>query len=122
MQPTLDVITAKAYTLWLPLYKPSPEIIQKLREIFRNDVDADVLEAELEVFRNIVDHKEELKNGSTNSIVQFAYEQRKTLPLTWKAYQLMLTAPISVAKDERTFSDLKFVKSVYRSTMEDKLI
>ena len=31
----------------------------------------------------------------------------------------MLTAPISVAKDERTFS-LKFVKGVYRSTMADK--
>ncbi|CAB4039033.1 Hypothetical predicted protein [Paramuricea clavata] len=75
------------------------EIIQKLAEMFPNEVDADVLEAELEVFRNIVDHKEELKNGSMNNIVQFAYEQRKTLPLTWKAYQLMLTAPISVAKD-----------------------
>ena len=33
---------------------------------------------------------------------------------------LMLTAPISVAKDERTFSHLKFVKGVYRSTMADK--
>ena len=88
--------------------------------MFPNDVDADVLEAELEVFKNIVDNKEELKNGSMNNIVQFAYEQRKTLPLTWKAYQLMLTAPISVAKDERTFSHLKFVKSVYRSTMGDK--
>ncbi|CAB4026294.1 zinc finger MYM-type 1-like [Paramuricea clavata] len=96
------------------------EIIQKLAEMFPNEVDADVLEAELEVFRNIIDHKEELKNGSMNNIVQFAYEQRKTLPLTWKAYQLMLTAPISVAKDERTFSHLKFVKSVYRSTMVDK--
>jgi hypothetical protein len=88
--------------------------------MFPNDVDADVLEAELEVFKNIVDNKEELKNGSMNNIVQFAYEQRKTLPLTWKAYQLMLTAPISVAKDERTFSHLKFVKSVYRSTMGHK--
>ena len=33
---------------------------------------------------------------------------------------MMLTAPISVAKDERTFSHLKFVKSVYRSTIGDK--
>ncbi|CAB3988891.1 zinc finger MYM-type 1-like [Paramuricea clavata] len=105
---------------WIEKFHTSPEIIQKLAEMFPNDVDADVLEAELEVFKNIVDHKEELKNGSMDNIVQFAYEQRKTLPLTWKAYQLMLTAPISVAKNERTFSHLKFVKSVYRSTMGDK--
>ena len=64
--------------------KPSPEIIQKLTEMFPNDVDADVLEAELEVFRNIADHKEELRNRSMSNIVQFAYELRKTLPLTWK--------------------------------------
>jgi hypothetical protein len=120
MQPTLNVIAPIAHALQVPLHEPSPEIIQKLAEMFPNDMDAGVLEAELEVFKNIVDHKEELKNGSMNNIVQFAYEQRKTLPLTWKAYQLMLTAPISVARDERTFSHLKFVKSVYRSTMGDK--
>ena len=88
--------------------------------MFPSDVDPDVLEAELEVFRNIVDRKEELKNGSTNNIVQFPYEQSNALPLIWKAYQLMPTAPISVSKDERTFSHLKFVKNVYRSTMGDK--
>ena len=81
-----------------------------------------MLETELEVFRNIVGHKGELNNGSANSIVQFAFEQRKALPLTWKAYQLMLTAPISVSKDERTFSHLKFVKSVYHSTMGNKTL
>ena len=92
--------------------------------MFPSDVDPDVLEAELKVFRNIVDRKEELKNGSTNNIVQFAYEQlpltAKALPLTWKTYQLMLIAPISVSKDERTFSLLRFVKNAYRSTMGDK--
>ena len=31
-----------------------------------------------------------------------------------------LTAPILVSKDERTFGHLKFVKSVYRSTMGNK--
>jgi hypothetical protein len=68
MQPTLDVIAPIAHALQVPLHKPLPEIIQKLAEMFPNDVDAD----------------------------------------------------ISVAKDERTFSHLKFVKSVYRSTMGDK--
>ena len=120
MQPTLDATAPIAHALQVPLHEPSPEMTQKLTEMFPSDVDPDVLEAELEVFRNIVDRKEELKNGSTNSIVQFAYGQRKALPLTWKACQLMLTAPISVSKDERTFSHLKFVKNVYRSTMGDK--
>ena len=120
MQPTLDATAPIAHALQVPLHEPSPEMIQKLTEMFPSDVDPDVLEAELEVFRNIVDRTEELKNGSTNNIVQFAYEQTKVLPLTWKAYQLMLTAPISVSKDERTFSHLKFVKNVYRSIMGDK--
>ena len=120
MQPTLDATAPIAHALQVPLHEPSPEMIQKLAEIFPSDVDPCVLEAELEVFRNIVDHKEQLKNGSTNNVVQYAHEKRKALPLTWKAYQLMLTAPILVFKDERTFSQLKFVKSVHGSTMGNK--
>ena len=73
MQPTLDATAPIAHALQVPLHEPSPEMIQKLTEMFPSDVDPDVLEAELEIFRNIVDRKEELKNGSTNNTVQFAY-------------------------------------------------
>ena len=112
MQPTLDATATITHALQVPLHEPSAEMIQKLTEMFPTDVDPDVLEAELEVFRNIVEHKEELKNGSTNTIIQLVYEQRKALSLTWKEYQLILTAPISVSKDGEIFSHLKFVKSV----------
>ena len=36
------------------------------------------------------------------------------------AYQLLLTAPVSVAKDERTYSELKIVKNCLHSTMKDE--
>ena len=68
-------------------------MIQKLTKMLPSDVAPGVLETELEVF--II----KLKNGRTNKIEHFAYKQSKTLPLTWQAYQLMLTAPISVSID-----------------------
>ena len=36
-------------------------------------------------------------------------------PLINKAFHLVLTAPVTVAKDERTFSKLKTVKNLCRS-------
>ena len=56
----------------------------------------------------------------TNWRVEKELSNSPMISVTWKLYKLMLTAPISVAKDERTFSHLKFVKGVYRSTMADK--
>ena len=120
MQPTLDVISPIVGVLQIPLQVPSSKNTQKLVRMFPSEVDAEVFQAEFEVFKNIVDSIPELLNQENAGVTQFAYMQRKTLPLTWKSYQLMLTAPISVAKDERTFSHLKFVKSVYRSAMGDK--
>ena len=120
MQSTLDVIAPIAGVLQNPLQEPSFENTQKLVEMFPSDVDAHVFQAEFEVFKNIVDDTPALKKQENKDVIEFAFMQRKTLPLTWKSYQLMLTSPISVAKDERTFSHLKFVKNVYRSTMGDK--
>ena len=87
-----------------------------------SNVDSEVLAAELDVFANILfssraSSEDNLASG--DRMIKFAYDQRAILPLTWKLYKLMLTAPISVAKDERSFSHLKFVEGVYRSTMAD---
>ena len=47
-------------------------------------------------------------------------EERKTIfPLTNRFYRILMTAPITVAKDERTFSRLKLVKNYLRTTMTD---
>lgn len=50
----------------------------------------------------------------------FAEERKNIFPLTNKAYRLLLTAPVTVAKDERTFSRLKLIKTHLRTTMSDE--
>ena len=44
-----------------------------------------------------------------------AKEMKSVFPLTNRAYHLVLTAPVTVAKDERTSSKLKIVKNLCRS-------
>lgn len=51
---------------------------------------------------------------------QSAYDHKSIFPLTTRAYRLALTAPVTVAKDERTFSKLKLVKTLNRSKMLDE--
>jgi len=43
-----------------------------------------------------------------------------TFPLTNRTYRLLLTAPVTVAKDERVFSRLKLIKTHLRTTMTEK--
>ena len=40
--------------------------------------------------------------------------------MTNRAYRFVLTAPVTVAKDERTFSKLKIVKNLCRSRTSDE--
>ena len=87
--------------------------------MFPCEVNDEVLTAELELFNGLIANAVGVIH-SVSDAAHLAHQHRRTLPLTWKAYRLLLTAPITVAKDERTFSHLKFVKSVYRSTMGDK--
>ena len=83
--------------------------------------------AEFEVFVNVVNITEgNTETGAT--IVSLAdaaaeAEKRKHLfPLTNRIYRLALTAPVTVATNERTFSKLKIVKTALRnSTRDDRL-
>ena len=45
---------------------------------------------------------------------------RVLFPLTNRAYRLLLTAPVTVAKDERVFSRPKLIKTHLRTTMTKK--
>ena len=47
-----------------------------------------------------------------SDIAQFANKNKATFPLTAKAYRLALTAPVTVAKNKRSFSKLKLVKAI----------
>ena len=76
--------------------------------------------AEFEVFVNVVN-----EGNTTNPIQSLAEaakeaEKRKHIfPLTSRVYRLALTAPVTVAGNERTFSKLKTVKTALRNSMSE---
>jgi hypothetical protein len=63
--------------------------IKAVAEMMPDDVDNNVLAAELEVLANILSDNEESNQNSQeskNKVIQFVYSQRIVLPLTWKLY------------------------------------
>ena len=97
--------------------------VNMLAKISPGEVDSDVLAAEFEVFANILSSGKLTQSGGVDieeKVIKFVYKNQYALSQSWKSYKLMITAPITVAKDERTFSHIKFVKRFYRSTMADK--
>ena len=57
---------------------------------------------------------------SVQEAVKFAHESIHLFPTVYRSYSLLLTAPVSVAKDEGTFSKLKIIKNSLKSKMKDK--
>ena len=55
-----------------------------------------------------------------SSIAKKAEEMKSVFPWTNRAFRLVLTAPVTVAKDEQTFSKLKTVKNLCRSRTSDE--
>ena len=74
------------------------------------------LQMELDVFRNHVSYS---KPYITTIFDAFAYclQNRNIFPLTLRCLQLALTAPVTSAASERSFSKLNLVKNLIRSTM-----
>ncbi len=76
--------------------------------------DPDALMSEVETFElHLEITKADVKDIS--GAAKKAEEMKSVFPLTNRAYRLVLTAPVTVAKDERTFSKLKIVKNLCRS-------
>ena len=72
-------------------------------------------------FGNFVSYSE-LKNAKFSSLydtAKFSSKFKSAFPLTNNAYRLLLTAPVTVAKDERSFSRLKLIKTYLRTTMNN---
>ena len=64
----------------------------------------------------------ELTNTKFSSLydtAKFSSKFKSAFPLTNNAYRLLLTAPVTVAKDERSFSRLKLIKTSLRTTMNN---
>ncbi|CAB3993563.1 zinc finger MYM-type 1-like [Paramuricea clavata] len=82
--------------------------------------DPDALMSEIETFKLHLKttHEEDAKDIS--SAAKKAEEMKLVFPLTNRAFRLVLTAPVTVAKDERTFSKLKTVKNLCRSRTSDE--
>ena len=80
--------------------------------------DAVSLFAEIETYINCLNETSEKPTNITEAAAEI-FDQRRVFPLTNRAYALAMTSPISVAKNERTFSLLKVVKNVIGSRTQD---
>ena len=86
--------------------KPLAEILQPpLTELFPPSVpdDPEYLYAEFSVFENIL-NSENKSCKTVHDVADVAYRIKSILPAVYKCFKLLLTAPVTVAKTERTFS------------------
>jgi hypothetical protein len=61
-----------------------------------------------------------MKCPSTLEVAKIFKDNYKIYPRAALVYQFMLTLPITVATNERTFSKLKLIKNYLRSTMDNQ--
>ena len=107
-----------AEVLQPPLAEPTDEQIESVSRLFPPSVtlNSECLCAEFGLFVNIVNKgKESYK--TVHDVAAGAFRKKSILPATYKCFKLLLTAPVSVAKNERTFSKMKVIKKFLHSTM-----
>ena len=104
-----------------PMTMPPQASVLQLVDMFpQKRPDCHALRAEMDIF--IGAHQEKITAGTLDDIIQLAVRQRAIFPLVYQSYRHMLTAPASVATNERTFSRLKTVKNYCCSkTHDDRL-
>ena len=101
-----------------PLKQPNLEDISELVKLFpsKMSVDSVVLQAEFHNFVSYVDLTK-TKLESQAETAKFSEVCKSAFPLTNRAFRLLITAPVTVAQDERTFSRLKVIKMYLRTAM-----
>ena len=121
----LEKIKPLVIVLKLPVSIPAIDDIKALVEFFPRTIEIDpyVLHAEFSIFVAHVDalilQYPDRSFNTLAEIANYSEERKSVFPLTNKCYHLLMTIPVSVAKDERTFSRLKLVKTPSRSKMSD---
>ncbi len=80
--------------------------------------DESALEAEISVFRSHCTENKPDEITSTESAANYARRIKGLFPLTERCYQLLLTVPITSASSERSFSKLKLIETLMRSSMK----
>ena len=109
--PTLDTVLPMVRVLQPPFKDtiPNDDDVVALCNMFVTEKDPGAVSVELELFR---DRTSDETITNTAEAIKLAFDNRSSLPQVWECYKLLLTTPISVAKDERTFSVLKLVKKL----------
>ena len=87
------------------------------------ELDTEILAAEKEIFQNFAQkNPSEIKHAS--SIVKFMFQNglHEVLPVFYKVCSILTTIPATSCSAERSFSDLRRIKTYLRSTMgQDRL-
>ena len=79
-------------------------------------IDPECPAAEFDVFANIIGYENE-SCKCVRDACDFAYRKRSIFPAVYNCFKLLFTAPVTVAKNERSFSEMKIIKYFLRSTM-----
>ncbi len=117
----LQAVKPLATVLQPPLQQPKLEDINELVKLFPSNMPVDpfALHAEFGNLVSYVQLKKKRFDSLANAAV-FSEGLKSAFPLTNKAFRLLITAPVTVAKDERTFSRLKLIKTYLRTSMTDQ--
>ena len=119
----LEKIKPLAEVLQPPMKSVKFEQVEEITKLFPPSVPVDsaCLAGEFEIFTHVVDKSKE-PCKTVHDVCKVAYENKSIFPGIYKAFKLLFTAPVSVAKDERTFSKMKIIKNFLRSTMSDECL
>ena len=121
MSLCLQIVKPLAAVLQPLLKNPSLEDVHQLVKLFPDKMSMDSF-AFISEMENFLRYSEMTRKNfkSLAEAAIFSEEMKGTVSLTNRAYRLLLTAPVTVAKDERVFSRLKLIKTHLRTTMTEK--
>ena len=101
----LEKIKPLAQVLQLPISVPTLQQIDVVIQLLPPStiIDPKCLTAEFDVFANIIGYEKE-SCKCVRDACNFAYRKGSIFPAVYNCFKLLFTAPVTVAKSERSFS------------------
>ena len=99
------------------------EVLSEVLNFYDTDFHADNLKTQLKLFRNMIQDQNSKEFGYGDIITLFKNlkpEQRNFISEVFKVVELILVLPASNAALERSFSQMKIIKSRFRCRMKSK--